>query len=62
MFSVPFSKVPIGGFFKEREGGPWHLKTGPDLATYQASGVRGVPRFSASETVFVEANPVPFHG
>ena len=62
MKSVLFSTVPVGGFFKEREGGPWHLKTGRNRATYQASGVRGEPQFSASETVFVEAIPEFVHG
>lgn len=54
MKSVLFSKVPVGGWFKESVTGYWHLKTGATTGMYQSFGTRFEPKFSANESVFVD--------
>lgn len=53
---VPFGDVPVGGWFKEAEGGAWHFKCTPHSARYRASGVDGEPLFESTELVLVDGS------
>ena len=50
-----FADVTIGGWFKEREGGAWHLKTSRSTALYRANGVKAEPVFAENDTVYIPA-------
>ncbi len=51
---IQFESVPVGGWFKDRVAGEWHLKTSQTTAMYQSWGTRHEPSFTKTETVFVE--------
>lgn len=52
--SIPFSAVPLGGWFKDSSDGCWHLKVDASTGAYQRFGTRYTPRFSAADAVLVE--------
>lgn len=59
--SVPFSAVPIGGWFKPSVNENWHLKTTGRKAQYQLFGTRYEPSFSDVESVLVEERELSCH-